>query len=42
MKKSKIKQVLNLTREYFTKVILVFGLFTLLDFLFFEKVIDNK
>ena len=42
MKKSEIKKVLNLTKEYLTKVILVFGVFTLLDFLLFEKVIDNE
>ncbi|MDZ4747237.1 MAG: hypothetical protein SH808_02040 [Saprospiraceae bacterium] len=42
MKKSKIKQVLNLIRVYFTNVILVFGIFTLLDFLFFEEVMDNE
>lgn len=42
MKKSKIKQVLNLIRVYFTNVILVFGIFTLLDFFFFEKVMDNE
>ncbi len=42
MNKSKSKQLLNLAKQYFIKVILVFGLFTLLDFLLFEKVIDNE
>jgi hypothetical protein len=42
LKKSKSEKLVNLAREFFTKSIVVFGIFTLVDFLFFEKVMTNE